>query len=153
MPSLLFVCTANRYRSPIAEACFKAELIKRGQAQTWDVSSAGTWTKDGLPAMPDAIRNAEMLGLDIQAHRSRAISADLLKEIDLILVMEEGQKEALQNEFPHIKDHILLLSEISSGLSYNIPDPVTDKDVGDVPKEICDLIQNGLSVIMKFSVE
>lgn len=141
MPKILFVCTANRYRSPIAEACFKEELIKHKQSHIWDVSSAGTWTQDGLPAMSDAVKKAAKLGLDIQAHRSRAITEALLQETDLILVMEQGQKEALQSEFPQQKEKIFLLSEKTSGLPYSIPDPVIEKDVGDVPKEICDLIQ------------
>lgn len=150
MSKILFVCTANRYRSPIAEACFKAELIKREQAQNWDVSSAGTWTQDGQPAMSDAVRKAELLGLDIQAHLSRAITEDLIKETDLILVMEQGQKEALQSEFAQQREKIFLLSEVTSGLAYSIPDPVIEKDVGDVPKEICDLIQKNYKKMVAF---
>ena len=150
MPSLLFLCTANRYRSPIAEASFKAELIKREQAQNWDVSSAGTWTKDGDPAMSDAIQKAAQLGLDIQAHRSRAITEDILQEVDLVLVMEQGQKEALQSEFPLQKEKVFLLSEVSTGIAYSIPDPVMEKDVGDVPKEICDLLLKNYEKIVTF---
>lgn len=151
MPSILFVCTANRYRSPIAEACFKAALSKdHEQHQVWDISSAGTWTKDGLPAMQNAIEKATLLGLDIAAHRSRVVTADLLENTDLIIVMEEGQKEALQNEFVQDAGKIFLLSEVTVGLAYNIPDPVIKKDVGNVPKEICDLIRNHRKKIVAF---
>ena len=150
MSKILFACTANRYRSPIAEACFKAELIKRGQDQVWDVSSAGTWTQDGQPAMSDAIQKAGQMGLDIQAHRSQVITEALLQETDIVVVMEQGQKEALQSEFFQQREKILLLSEATSGLSYSIPDPVIEKDVGNVPKEICDLIQKYYDKMITF---
>jgi len=52
MPTILFICTANRYRSPIAEGCFKNEMVKHNQGSDWTVLSAGTWTTDSLPAMP-----------------------------------------------------------------------------------------------------
>jgi len=148
MRTLLFVCTANRFRSPIAEACFKTELIERKHNRAWKVSSAGTWTQDGLPAMPDAIQNAEQLGLDIQSHRSRAITAEVLQGTDLILVMERGQKEALQSEFPHKKAIIFLLSEAAENLSYDLPDPVLDPTVGDIAADICSLIRNNYKRII-----
>jgi protein-tyrosine phosphatase len=68
----------------------KDELIKRGQENDWDVLSTGTWTMDGLPPMPEAILMAKQLGLDIQEHRSRAVTVDLLQDADLVLVMERG---------------------------------------------------------------
>ncbi len=141
MANILFVCMANRYRSPIAEACFKAEVIKREQDQTWHISSAGTWTKDDLPAMPDALIQAEKIGLDIQNHRSRVVTDEILNEADLIFVMENGQKEALSSEYPQVKNKIYLLTEATLGIPYNIPDPVEHKDENNVPIEICDLIQ------------
>ncbi len=139
MTSILFVCMANRYRSPIAEACFKAETIAR--KENLNTSSAGTWTKDGLPPMPNARKQAEELGLDIQKHRSRVVTKEILEEADLILVMEQGQKEALFNEYPQVKDKIYTLSEATLGIPYNIPDPVEHKDENNIPAEICDLIQ------------
>ena len=150
MPSILFICTANRYRSPIAEACFIAEMNKNQEKnQAWDISSAGTWTENGLPAIQDAIQKAQLLGLDIQEHRSRIVTAELLKNTDMVIVMEQGQKEALQNEFLQDAEKIFLLSEVTVGLAYDIPDPVIKKDVGDIPKEICDLIHRYYAKIVE----
>ena len=109
MPNILFICTANRYRSPVAEACFKNEVLKHGQEHEWTVLSAGTWTTDGLPAAPEAIDRAKQLGIDIQEHRSQVITTSLLQGADLVLVMEQGQKEALYNEFPNYKRITLVL--------------------------------------------
>ena len=147
MTQILFVCTANRYRSVIAAACFKDELIKRKPGDKWSVLSAGTWTTDGLPAMPDAIQQAKQSGFDIQEHRSRAITMGMLQDADLVLVMEGGQKEALQIEFPSCREKILLLSEAAEGIPYDIPDPVANPSNIDVVSEICKLIRTGFDKI------
>jgi len=149
MPTIVFVCTANQYRSPIAEACFKKETLKHKQEDEWTVLSAGTWTTDGLPGIPEAIDRARQLGVDIQAHRSQVITADMLQRADLVLVMEQGQKEALHIEFPDYKEKILMLSEAAKGIPYDIPDPVKAPNVGDVAVEIRDLIRNHYKNIVR----
>ena len=147
MTQILFVCTANRYRSPIAAACFKDESLKRKQGDKWSVLSAGTWTTDGMPAMPDAILRAKQIGLDLQGHRSRAITGEMLEDADLVLVMESGQKEALQIEFPFCREKILLLSEAAEGIPYNIPDPIENPSNVEVASEICELVRTGFDKI------
>src|SRR5438105_3004745 len=104
MPSILFVCTANQIRSPIAAALFKDMLINSGQAEGWRVESAGTWAQDGLPASGAAQRVMRELNIDLSQHRSRCVTRDLLAGFDLILVMEHGHKEALCVEFPAVAD-------------------------------------------------
>jgi protein-tyrosine phosphatase len=147
MTQILFVCTANRYRSVIAAACFSDELIKRNQENNWNILSAGTWATDGMPPMKDAIRKAKKIGLDIREHRSRAITWDMLHDADLVIVMESGQKEALQIEFPTQRKKILLLSEATKGIIYDIPDPVANSSNVNVVSEICELIRNDFDKI------
>ena len=153
MTQILFVCTANRYRSPIAAACFKNELHKRNEVKDWSILSAGTWTTDGLPAMPDAIQRAKQIGLDLQEHRSRAITGEILQEADLVLVMESGQKESLQIEFPFCREKILLLSEAAEGISYNIPDPIENPLNVEVASEICRLVRSGFDKIYALALK
>lgn len=153
MNSILFVCTANRYRSPIAAACFKAELIKRGQGEIWNVQSAGTWAMDGYPPMPAAILEAKQLGLDIREHRSRVITAEILQESDLVIVMEQGHKESLQVEFRAFREKVVLLSEVAERSSYDISDPVTDPQSVDVGPQICRLIQTGFEKICAQAIQ
>ena len=147
MPSILFVCTANRFRSPIAAACFKKELVVRHTEGGWKVMSAGTWTTDGLPATPGAISGARRIGLDISRHASRVITGQLMQEADLIIVMEEGQREALRSEFRQSAQKIHLLSEATSGSSYDIPDPAASMAGAEVPGEIDELIHSGFEKI------
>ncbi len=143
MPSILFVCTANRFRSPIAAACFGKELAVRNLQEGWRVSSAGTWTTDGQPAAAPAILDARRLGVDISGHRSRSITAQLIKDADLVVVMEQGQKEALEAEFPECAHKIHLLSEGSTGISYDIPDPALSSSAGEIHTELDELIHQG----------
>ncbi len=147
MSVVLFICTANRFRSPIAEACFRQELVTRQLDAGCQVSSAGTWTTDGMPATQSAISGARYLGLDITSHRSRIVNAELMGDADLIIVMEQGQKEALQAEFPRNAPKVHLLSEVATGLSYDIPDPGSLPLAGDVHAEIHELIHAGFDRI------
>jgi protein-tyrosine phosphatase len=148
MPSILFVCTANRFRSPLAEAIFRAELSRQGRQADWQISSAGTWTQPGLAPMPEAISAASELGLDITCHRSRPISAALIQENTLVVVMESGQKEALTFEFPNSLKKTFLLAEITVGMAYDIPDPFSSEEpVREVVKELCVLIRDGFENI------
>jgi protein-tyrosine phosphatase len=151
MPTILFVCTANRYRSPLAEACFRRELAKHTDTSKWEVRSAGTWTMDGLPPISKAIKDAERLSLDIQEHQSKVVTRELVESSSLILVMERGQKEALHQEFPKQREKILLLSEAARNIPYDIPDPMVNPAVGNIAGEICKLIEEGFESILRLA--
>ena len=51
MPAVLFVCSANQCRSPMAEVLFREHLEQMGLADGWRVESAGVWAMDDVPAM------------------------------------------------------------------------------------------------------
>src|SRR5258708_4350065 len=102
MKSVLFVCTANRCRSPMAEALLKAKVAKLDQANDWQISSAGTWTEEGLLPLPLARQTMTKRGLDIGAHRSRPVDAALLEANSVILVITHSHREGLSVEFPTV---------------------------------------------------
>jgi protein-tyrosine phosphatase len=143
MPSILFVCTANRLRSPLAAACFEKELAARGMTAGWKVSSAGTWTMDGLPAAEQAILGARQLGVEVGRHASRAINAKIMNEADLVIVMEHGHMEALRTEFPASASKVYLLSEMAAGVAYDVPDPASSSAANEVYAEIDELVHSG----------
>src|SRR5512139_2422813 len=100
MPSVIFVCTANRFRSPLAAAILE-KALKEGKSaagrtgglpslEPWHVGSAGTWATPGEPVLPMVSEAAQKLGIDLSDHSSRRVSGPLLSEYDLILVMEAG---------------------------------------------------------------
>ena len=153
MPAVLFVCTANQFRSPLAAACFSNVLERQGLGAEWLVESAGTWTSAGVPAHPIAQKNAERLGIKgLEFHRSRQVSFDLLDRYDLIVVMESGHKEALVMEFKPVRQRIYMLSEIIEGIQYDIPDPVAPGNhPEDVSTELYSLINQGANKIISLA--
>ena len=83
---ILFVCSGNTCRSPLAEAITR-RLIARASRDDVTVSSAGTNAWDGSPASDGALLVGMERGLDLSAHRSRLLTEEMVKEADLILVM------------------------------------------------------------------
>lgn len=86
---ILFVCTGNTCRSPMAEAIARARMAELG----WDhveVASAGTSSFSPSPASDGAMSAAGRRGLDLSEHRSRALTTDLLDRADLVLTMTPG---------------------------------------------------------------
>lgn len=151
MATFLFVCTANRFRSPIAAACFEKELSSRKADGRFQVGSAGTWTTDGLLATPEAISHAARLDLDLNNHVSRSITAELMATSDVIIVMEQGQLEALRSEFPRDAHKVHLLAEAATGVAYDIPDPIASGTGSEVAGEIDGLIHSGFERICALS--
>jgi protein-tyrosine phosphatase len=148
MPSILFVCTANRFRSPLAAALLQHSLEKTGIAESWRIGSAGTWATPGQPVLPSVSKAAQGFGIDLSGHRSTRVSRQLLSNYDLILVMQAGQKEALLSEFPELGEHIYLLSEVVERRSYDIPDSLgRENDVTEISADLEALIQRGLDYI------
>lgn len=154
MPSILFVCTANRFRSPIAAIAFARQVVKRGDDHLISISSAGTWTVAGLPATPDALKQAQKYNLNLSMHKSRLISHEILSESDLVLVMDANHKEGIIHEFPAAEDKVFLLSEAVNGTAYDIPDPYsTDESPAVIAKEIVEMIERGYEKILALALE
>ncbi len=153
MPSILFICTANQFRSPLAAACLLKTIQSAPIPGVWLVESAGTWTKDGIPAPELARGLARQLSLtDLENHRSRQVNLELLSRFDLSIVMEAGQKEALCIEFPSAKKRVMMLSEIVEGVQYDIPDPAAPGvDPNEVAAEIKVLIEEGAEKIIRLA--
>ena len=144
MPKVLFVCTANRFRSPLAAAIFKRFLLESQETGRWRVSSAGTWTRSGLPVVEHLEEVAREFKLELGTHSSYQVNERLLKEADLILTMEPGQKEALLFEFPHHSERIYLLSEVVERRQYGIPDTYgSPAEVREVAQSLQDLLFAG----------
>lgn len=123
MPAILFVCTANICRSPLAVAIFQKIISERPDAADWRIESAGTWGMDGESAAEGSIRVIEERGGDLRSHRARTVTRQLIKQFDLILTMEAGHKEALRHEYPEARSRIYQVSEMK-GHRYDISDPI-----------------------------
>lgn len=126
MPTVLFICTANRFRSCLASAYFQKLLADNGGRRNWIVGNAGTWVKEETTAHPAALQIAKNHGLDLSAHRTQEVTQSILETADLVLVMEEGQKEALQFEFTRQRRKIYHITQFAPEESGDIPDPAKE---------------------------
>lgn len=146
--SVLFVCTANICRSPLAMGLMTKQVSQ--SLDNWQIESAGVWASAGYPAARNTLQVLENRGIDISNHRSRPITPELISEFDLILVMERNQKEALQAAFPEFADRIYLLSEMIDQHT-DIIDPIggTLFDFEDTAQEIETILSEGILKILK----
>lgn len=92
---LLFVCTGNTCRSPLAEVLARRAVASRGWSHV-EVSSAGVATGGGGPASEGSVRAAARRGLDLADHRSTPLTAELLAGADVILAMGPGHLAIIQ---------------------------------------------------------
>ncbi len=123
MPSILFVCSANQCRSPMAEVLYRQLIEEKGEADDWRVESAGVWAYQGAPATQNAQVVMAEHDLDLSQHLSQPASSTLLKQFDLTLVMEQEHKTVLQDQNPQLVDRIYLMREIA-GQEGDFADPV-----------------------------
>lgn len=150
MPSVLFVCTANMCRSPMAMAIFKSKVDNlEGE---WDVASAGTWAVEGERVTPKAQQLMMEQGLDLSNHRSRLVEEEMLRSYNLILTMEKGHKEAIRVEFPEVRDKVYLLSEMV-GETHDVRDPIGGSidDFRETVAELDRILTEGYEQISKLA--
>lgn len=119
--SVLFVCTANICRSPMAQGLFLAKV--KDQQAVWRIASAGTYAQAGFPAAQNTLEVLRERDIDLSNHRSQWISENLMQEYRLILTMEQDHKEMLQYAFPQHANRVFLLSEMA-GEYRDIEDPI-----------------------------
>lgn len=150
MPGILFICTGNLYRSPLAAAFMRKKL--ETESGDWKVESAGTWTQPGQPVFPETVQAAAKFGVSLESHLSQLVSADLLSRFDLILVMEKGHKEALDQEFPLYSAKTHLLSHVVDQINYDIPDPVhSGQEIAVLASDLFKLVERGCKTICELA--
>lgn len=104
--NVLFVCSGNVCRSPLAEAMLR-RLAAQRRVGGVTVSSAGTAAWDGAPASEGSYLVALEHGLDLSAHQARQITAGIVAEADLILCMGEQHVEQAEALGGSGKTHLL----------------------------------------------
>lgn len=117
--SILFVCTGNTCRSPLAAAV--ARELLHGETPAIAVESAGTAASPGAHATDHAVQVAREAGLDLTAHRARPLTRALLQQASLVLVMGEGHRQQVRDLQPGTP--VYLLADYAEGSPEEVPDP------------------------------
>ncbi len=104
--NIVFVCTGNICRSPMAEGLFKKLLEERGREDI-TCSSAGLAAPEGSPASINAKIAAQELGVDISEHRSRLLTRAIARDADMIVCMTQEHYDVLNSIIPEEKLYIL----------------------------------------------
>ena len=148
MKTILFVCTGNVCRSPMAEGLFR-HAVKA--SNRYRVLSAGVGAVDGQPPSQHAVRALKELGIDISKQRSRMLSADLVREADYIFGMTHGHVDAVMLLFPQAAEKTFLLREFDETLQ------VFEKDISDpiggsyeIYLNCRDQIEQGIASMLNF---
>lgn len=117
---LLFVCTGNTCRSPMAEGIFKH---LRPDGSPIEALSAGLMASGGSPASKHACAVCAKNGIDLSAHRARQLTAELAESAELILTMTAEHADFLCRTLPQAADKIHPLLEYTYGQREDVSDP------------------------------
>ena len=119
---ILFVCSGNTCRSPLAEAITRRMIADAGRTDV-EVWSAGTNAWDGSSASDGALLVGMERGLDLSGHRSRQLDADIVAGSDLILAMAPSHLVRVKDIDPNANVHLLGGFASGEGEGRAIQDP------------------------------
>src|SRR5579864_8734871 len=148
MKTILFICTGNVCRSPMAEGIFRHAIQGRGN---YRVVSAGLGAMDGQPPSAHAVEAVRELGIDIANQRSRMLTPDLVAQADYIFGMTHSHVDTVMLLYPQAAEKTFLLREFDDTL-----DPF-EKDISDpiggsyeVYLNCRDQIEQGIVSLLRF---
>lgn len=122
LKSVLFVCTGNTCRSPMAERFFS--LLSRDAGLSVTAASAGTRAAIGMPLSRGAAAVFAERGIGPVDHRARRVDKALLDAVEAVYVMERAHRDELLKSFPDAASKLFVLREAAGLEPADVEDPV-----------------------------
>lgn len=123
--NVLFVCTGNTCRSPMAEGLFRLAVQGRSDFKT---SSAGVAASRGAPCNPETAALLKKRGAELKDFSSRMVSDELLAAATHVFAMTRSHLQTLKARFPKHSDKFYLVCEFvdipNEGIGTDVPDPI-----------------------------
>ena len=148
MKTILFLCTGNVCRSPMAEGLFRHAVEGRGEFR---VLSAGLGAMDGQPPTHFSVQAMREIGIDIAHQRSHALTAEMVRQADYIFGMTHSHVDTVALLYPQQAEKTFLLREFDESLDAyekDIPDPIGGPY--EVYVECRNQIELGIATLVKF---
>lgn len=135
--SVLFVCTGNTCRSPMAQALFR-QMLNDKELDGISCDSAGLSAFDGEAASENSIGAMSEIGIDISSHRSKTVTRDLLDGTELIVCLSKGHYDILRN-FVDEKKLKILGSGISDPYGMSLSEYIRTRD--EIKAALCKMLE------------
>src|SRR5215831_14913809 len=148
MKTVLFVCTGNVCRSPMAEGIFRHAVHGRGD---YRVFSAGLGAMEGQPPSHYGVQAVRELGIDISGQRSRMLTPELVQQADYIFGMTHSHVDTVMLLYPQAAEKTFLLREFDETLDTfekDISDPIGGSY--EVYVNCRDQIEQGIVSVLRF---